>query len=248
VNKIAEAKQKGLSQPVSILMPVCNEADVIEEVIEEWVSEVIQYLPTGSELVFDEAASTDGTREILTRLMQKYPFIRVQFNEKKDGFAAAAIRLYMTARCPLVFFTDSDGQYVAEEFWKLAPYVGEYDIIHGAKIGRQDNFFRKVASAVFNRIARFIFDVGYGDINSAFRIIKTSLAQELIRSCNCMPTLLNAELLLRAEMENQKIKQVRVIHRMREHGVSRGLPPTKFLKESFNAYKGLLKLKSVYKK
>ncbi|MGZ3797730.1 MAG: glycosyltransferase [Pseudobdellovibrionaceae bacterium] len=246
--KNRDEARKILIEPVSILMPVCNEAEVIEEVIEEWVTEVIQYLPKGSELVFDEAASTDGTRDILKRLMEKYSFLRVNFNEKKDGFAAAAVRLYMTARCPLVFFTDSDGQYVAEEFWKLAPHVANFDIVHGAKIGRQDNFFRKVASALFNRIARFIFDISYSDINSAFRIAKTHLIQDLLKNCNCMPTLLNAELLLRAEMENQKIKQIRVIHRMRKHGVSRGLPPAKFLKESWNAYGGLLKLKSYYKK
>ena len=41
-----------LSEPVSILMPVSNEADVIEEVVEEWVREVISHLPAGSELLF----------------------------------------------------------------------------------------------------------------------------------------------------------------------------------------------------
>ena len=47
-------------EPVSILMPVSNEADVIEEVVEEWVWEVIAHLPPGSELLFDEAASTES--------------------------------------------------------------------------------------------------------------------------------------------------------------------------------------------
>ena len=53
-----------ISAPVSILMPVCNEADVIEDVIDEWVRDVFQYLPEGSEFLIDEAASKDGTREI----------------------------------------------------------------------------------------------------------------------------------------------------------------------------------------
>ena len=237
---------RALPAPLSILMPVCNEADVIEQVIDEWVQDVFQYLPAGSEFLFDEAASTDGTREILKRMMEKYPFIRVMFNEEKDGFAAAARRLYREARCPLVFFTDSDGQYVASEFWKLTPYVGKYWIVHGAKIGRQDAFIRKVASAVFNRIARFIFDVHYSDINSAFRIVRRELSDAMLPELECMPTLLNAELLLRAEMENYPIKQVRVIHRHRKHGVSRGLPPMRYPLECLKAYRGLLALKSEY--
>src|SRR5687767_12853364 len=110
-----------ISSPVSILMPICNEADIIEEVITEWVTEVFQYLPPGSEFLFDEAASTDGTREILARLCVKYPYIKVNYNDRKDGFANAARRLYNASVCPLVFFTDSDGQYAPAEFWKLAP-------------------------------------------------------------------------------------------------------------------------------
>ncbi|MEO8370316.1 MAG: glycosyltransferase family 2 protein [Candidatus Solibacter sp.] len=236
-----------LYAPISILMPVCNEAEVLEGVLEEWIQEVIQFLPEGSELVIAEAASTDGTREILAAMSAKYPYIRVLYRDTKEGFAAAARLLYKEARCPLVFFTDSDGQYVPAEFWKLTPFVKEFSIVHGAKIGRQDPFFRKVASALFNRIARFLFDVHYSDINSAFRIMKTETVSELLPQVHCMPTLLNAELLLRAELDNRSIKQVHVIHRRRLKGISRGLPPGQFLKESLAAYKGLCNLKSEYK-
>jgi glycosyltransferase involved in cell wall biosynthesis len=81
--------------PVSILMPVRNEADVIEMVIDEWVNDVFRYLPDGSEILLDDAASTDGTRQILECRCQKYPFLHVRFNERPDGFLAAARRLYI---------------------------------------------------------------------------------------------------------------------------------------------------------
>ncbi len=244
---MTKTKVTPLPGAISILMPVCNEAEVLEDVLEEWVRDVFQYLPSGSELVIDEAGSTDGTREILQGLCQKYAFIRILHHDTKEGFAAAARSLYNEARCPYVFFTDSDGQYVPSEFWKLVPFVGEFSFVHGAKIGRQDPFFRKVASALFNRIARFIFDVHYSDINSAFRIIRTDIVRELVPQLHCMPTLLNAELLLRAELDNRSIKQVHVIHRRRLRGASRGLPARLFLKESLAAYRGLCKLKAEYK-
>lgn len=236
-----------LSEPVSVLMPVCNEAELLEGVIEEWIDVVIRFLPSGSELVIAEAASTDGTREILASLCAKYPYIRVYYRDLKDGFAAAARLLYSEARCPWVFFTDSDGQYVPSEFWKLTPFADNFAIIHGAKIGRQDPFFRKVASAVFNRVARFIFDIHYSDVNSAFRLMRRDVVTELLPSIHCMPTLLNAELLLRAELDNRSIKQVHVIHRKRPSGISRGLPPGRFLAESWAAYRGLLRMKAEYK-
>lgn len=235
-----------LSAPVSILMPVCNEADIIESVIEEWVRDVFRFLPEGSEFLLDEA-STDGTMDVLRRLCGKYPFLKVCHNERADGFAAAARRLYTAARCPLVFFTDSDGQYVASEFWKLAPYVENYSIVHGAKIGRQDTFFRKAASGVFNRLVRFLFDIRHGDVNSAFRIIRREALAELVPQIHCMPTLFNAEMLLRAELNNYSIRQIFILHRRRAHGVSRGLPPHLFIRECFRTLRGLMELKNEFK-
>lgn len=234
-------------QPISIVMPVCNEAAIIEEVIEEWVTEVFQYLPEGSEIFFDEAASTDGTREILKRLQIKYPFIRLNFNPVKEGFAVAAKRLYREAKCPLIFFTDSDGQYPASEFWKLTPFIEGYDIVHGAKITRQDPIYRRIASAVFNWIVRFISDVYYSDINSAFRIVKKEVLEVILPKLGAMPTLLNAELLLRAEFENYQIKQVFIRHRKRRHGKSRGLPASGFLRDCIKAFRGVHAIKSDYK-
>ena len=240
--------ERKINLPVSILMPVCNEADVIEDVIEEWVRDVFDYLPKGSEFLFDEAASTDGTREILSRMCVKYSFIKVLYNERKDGFANAARRLYKTARCPLIFFTDSDGQYIAADFWKLAIHIGKYDLIHGAKIGRKDIITRRFFSALFNKTASSLFEVHYLDINSAFRLIKADVVTDLLDKLTSMPTLLNAEFLLRCELENYQIKQVYVLHRARQFGVSRGLPPMRYLMEGFKAIKGLADIKSSYRR
>ena len=63
---------KSINKPVYILMPVCNEADIIESVIDEWLNDVFQYLPEGSEFIFDDGASTDGTFDIISNYSKKY--------------------------------------------------------------------------------------------------------------------------------------------------------------------------------
>ncbi len=236
-----------LEFPVSILMPVCNEAEVIEHVLQEWVDDVLVHLPEGSELILEDGNSTDGTIEIIQKLATKYPFIRLLRRPDRDGFSNAARRLYNEARCPLIFFTDSDGQYVASEFWKLAPYSKTYDLIHGAKIGRKDPAFRRYASAVFNKIAWFLFGIPYLDINSAFRLMRAEVISRTLPPSHCMPTLLNAELLLRAEFENFTIKQIHVLHRMRRVGTSRGLPSHRFVLDSLLALRGLWKIRESYR-
>ncbi len=239
--------ERTVPEPVSILMPVCNEAEIIEDVIEEWVQDVFRYLPEGSEFLFDDGASTDGTREILGRMCEKYPFIRVRYSDRKEGFAAAARRLYSEARCPLIFFTDSDGQYVAADFWKLAKHVPTYDFVHGAKIGRKDPLGRRLFSGIFNKASGFLMSIYYVDINSAFRLMKAEVVRDVLPKVTCMPTLLNAEFLLRTELENYQIKQVYVLHRRREFGSSRGLPLHRYLVEGVRAVLGLFCIKVSYR-
>lgn len=228
-------------------MPVCNEADIIEDVVEEWIQEVMIHLPQGSELLFDDASS-DETYEILLNLAQKYPFIKIYHQDRKDGFFKAAIRLYRAASCPLIFFTDSDGQYVPSEFWKLVPYIQDYDVVHGAKSNRQDAFHRVFASFCFNQIAKLLFGYSYPDINSAFRLMHRSVIEQLLSTIKHMPTLINAELLLRSRIEGYSIKALWVEHRKRKYGVSRGLPLKTFAIESFRAYQGLVKIKLEYRR
>jgi glycosyltransferase involved in cell wall biosynthesis len=236
--------ERSLPKPISILMPICNEADIIQDVIAEWHADVMQYAPLGSEMVFDDGASTDGTREMLAELAQtSYPFIRV-IHSARDGFAAAARRLYSAASCPLVFFTDSDGQYVPAEFWKLVPHLDRFDLVHGAKVNRQDPVVRRVASACFNGIAEWGFHAGIADVNSAFRLMSRALVDDLLPRIQCMPTLFNAEMLLRAAHSGYRVKQVDVAHRPRQFGVSRGLPPVRFARECYMAYRGLGELRS----
>jgi glycosyltransferase involved in cell wall biosynthesis len=233
---------KQLPEPLSVLMPVCNEAAIIEDVVAEWDTEVFQFLPAGSELIFDDGDSRDGTLEKLEQLRTRNPYIRILYS-KRDGFAAAARRLYTEARCPLVFFTDSDGQYVPGEFWKVAEHIDRFDLVHGAKIDRQDPLYRCFASRCFNRISSSMFGVGIKDINSAFRILRKTLVEELLPQIHCMPTLFNAELLLRALARGYAVKEVSVIHRPRKHGNSRGLPPRSFGRECWRAYRGLVDLR-----
>lgn len=247
------------TQAVSIVMPVCNEADIIEQVIQEWYENVIQFLPTGSELLFDEAGSTDETKSILERLSQQHSFIRVIYNDHRDGFGNSAKRLYRESKCPLTFFTDSDGQYVPSEFWKLTPFISDFDIVHGAKISRKDPLYRKIASVIFNGISKILFNsknlrlqgpnypVQLLDINSAFRIVKRPVIDVILPKLKHLPTLVNAEFLIRLRLENFQIKQVQVEHRPRSHGQSRALPSYLFFWECIQAFRGLLSLRKEYR-
>jgi glycosyltransferase involved in cell wall biosynthesis len=230
-----------LVEPVSILMPVCNEADVIEEVVEEWRRDVICYLPAGSQLIIEDC-SNDGTEKILTQLGKKYEFLKVYF-APRDGFFNSALRLYRYAQTPLVFFTDSDGQYVAADFWKVAAYIDNHDMVHGWKQDRKDPGYRIRASGIYNIIARLMFSSRAQDVNSAFRLMRKPMLNVVLGQITRLKMLPNSELYLRAEASGFRILNVPVSHQDRKYGKSRSLPASRFVKECWRAFFGLVQLR-----
>jgi len=235
-----------LVHPVSVLMPIFNERDVVEVVVEEWAREVFSFLPQGSEMLFDDA-SDDGTFELLEQLKLRYPFIRVN-RAARDGFDRASKRLYGMAKCRLVFFTDSDGQYLPADFWKVARLMGHLpqggpDMVHGYKLNRHDPFYRIIGSAIFNKMVKLVIGSNGHDINSAFRLIRKELVDEQVPKLRHVPMLLNSELYIRIEKAGYRIVDVPITHRSRPVGESRSLPLKSFLKHGLRAARGVLALR-----
>lgn len=247
-NRSMGVLHKEIPEPVSVLMPVCNEVEGLESVLAELIEVVYRYLPQGSEILIEEGGSTDGTRELLEELTVRWPFLNVEYRPTKEGFAHAARSLYRKAKCPFVFFLDSDGQCVASEFWRLAPCIEDSDFVFGVKKIHYDPFLRRCASRVFNGLARLIFSFRYSDINFGFRLCRKDALLKCLDECRIMTTLLNAELAIIAALKGYRIHEVPVHHRPRIYGISRGLVPGSLLRESWCAFWGLLKLHRQFRK
>lgn len=232
-----------LPQPVSLLLPVCDEVEGIESVLAELVEVVFRHLPEGSEFLIEESGSKDGTKELLEQLQQRWPFLNVVYNERREGFGAAARALYRRARCPWVFFSDSDGQCVASEFWSLAAAMPGNDFVLGVKRVRYDPLLRRVTSRVFNGIARALFAVPGHDINFGFRLARRDALLDCLERCSELPTLLNAEVTIYAHALGYRIQPVRVHHRPRIFGLSRGLTPGSVPANSWKAFQGLVRIR-----
>jgi dolichol-phosphate mannosyltransferase len=227
-----------------MLLPVCNEVEGIESVLAELVEVVYRYLPEGSEFLIEEGGSTDGTKELLVELQQRWPFLKILFKPEKEGFSAAARSLYERASCPLVFFTDSDGQCVASEFWRLAGHAAGNDFVLGIKQIRYDPLMRRLSSRVFNLLARRLCGAAMEDINFGFRLARREALLDCLSRCREMPTLVNAEMTIYAHSLEYRVQGVRVHHRPRIFGASRGLQPGSLFRESIAAFLGLLRIRA----
>jgi glycosyltransferase involved in cell wall biosynthesis len=210
-------------KPVSALLLVYNEAEVIEDVARGIYHEVVQKIP-GSEFVIAEDGSTDGTKEILKRIVPGMPGARLVQGEARKGYTRAYKDALRACRNELIFFSDSSGKHDPRDFWKLAEKIESYDMVIGCKAERQDPFYRVAMSRVFNALVSKYFGYRFRDINSGFRLMKKAAIQKVLDESWYMKHLINFEFTLRVRAHGFQIVEVPVAHRQRVHGPSRGLP------------------------
>src|SRR2546430_2594154 len=96
---------------VSIVMPAWNEAEIIEECVSEWYTEVISKIP-GSELIVVDDCSTDSTGTIVNAIGRQLPAIRCIRPESNGGHGRALRVGFDKVTQPFVFQTDSDRQHL----------------------------------------------------------------------------------------------------------------------------------------
>jgi dolichol-phosphate mannosyltransferase len=230
-------------ETVTICMPVLNEIDVIQSVLPDWM-EICRQLPKGSYVLIEDGGSTDGTLEYLWKIAEKNSLLKIIEKPYPEGFGVAAKSLLLNSRGHWVFFTDSDGQYVAEDFWSIWKRRENFSIIRGMKLGRQDPILRRLTSFIWNKLVRILFELPMSDINSAFFLVKNSDLKVVLNSVNHLPTMVVSELMIHSYLSNLEIKNVYINHMPRKVGKSRGVPPFKLISISFKQLKGLFDIKA----
>lgn len=212
-------------QNISVVIPVYNEADVIESVIRGFYEQVIRKMANAS-LIIAEDGSTDGTKEILARLQNELGFILISGVERK-GYTRAFKDALAVAKTPWVFFSDSDGQHDPADVFKMIENADGVDIVSGFKNPRRDPAHRLILSAVYNFLIGLIFGLHLKDIDSGFKLIRQEVIVNVLPRVIKMEYCVMSEFLLRAYLMGYKIKEVPVTHYPRKSGTTAIFHPKK---------------------
>src|SRR5262245_47346370 len=102
---------------LSIVMPVFNEETIISRVVEDYAKILENF--QSKEFIIVNDCSTDGTPQILDRLAGVYPYLNVVHSPKNQGHGPSLMHAYRMSKGDYVFHSDSDNQFVAEDFWLL---------------------------------------------------------------------------------------------------------------------------------
>ncbi|MBI4049946.1 MAG: glycosyltransferase family 2 protein [Candidatus Doudnabacteria bacterium] len=212
-------------KPISLILVVHQEAETLERVITDFYGKVIAKIP-GSEFIICEDGSTDGTKEILTRLRGPYG-LTLDMREGKRGYTRAMRDGFALAKNPVIFFSDSDGQHDPNDFWKMYPLLESADMVIGWKTDRKDVWYRLLLTRVFNFLIRVYFRSRLHDINCGFRLMKKAVVDFILQKEWRLRHCINAEFTVKAAAAGFKITETPVAHSWRAVGESRGLPVKK---------------------
>jgi dolichol-phosphate mannosyltransferase len=157
---------------LSVAAPAYNEAAGIEAVLTNW-HDFLSAQPLASfEIVICDDGSTDGTGDILDRLSQSWPQLRVLHFAKNQGAAAALNAAIAATQGDWVLLTDSDGQFAIENL----PDMVEALRRSGAKaaIGirrKKDAAFAQFGSWASGLVCNLLHGSRMRDFNSAFKLV-----------------------------------------------------------------------------
>ena len=224
---------------VSLVIPMFNEEENIEHAIACAVDALGRHAG-GFEIVVVNDASTDRSAEIVRRLSEADPRIRLvehEVNRKlgatiRTGFAAARMDLVLYMDADLPFDPDTVGRAIS------AMTVTRADLVAGYRLDRTtEGFKRTVYSYLYNSLIGLLFGWPHRDINFSFKLMRREVLEAVeLRSEG---SLIDAELIVKAKNLGFVIQQLGLDYFPRTRGRSTLSSPAvivKILRELVTLY------------
>ena len=171
-----------MAQTLSIVIPIYNEADHLEEVLRQ-----IEAVEIGleKELILVDDCSTDGTREILEKLQNSEENdSKIFYHEINRGKGATLRTGFEHITGDITLIQDADLEYDPQDYPKLLePILNETaDVVYGSRFmeGRQEGLLR---SYLANRFLTFLSNLVNGtkitDMETCYKVMKSDILKDI---------------------------------------------------------------------
>lgn len=153
---------------ISIVLPVHNEYDNLETLLKEWDNELKNIFTIKYEFVIVEDGSTDGTKELIVKLENKYP-VKNLSSYKKRGYSKAVLEGIKASNGKYILCTDSDNQIKVQSLIENINQLPGKDIfLFGNRSPRNDPTNRIIYSKLFKILHDLLFSSKLSDPSCPF--------------------------------------------------------------------------------
>jgi glycosyltransferase involved in cell wall biosynthesis len=163
---------------LSVVMPVYNERDTIDEIVARVLA-----IPMRVELVVVDDCSTDGTRALLGELQKQHGFTLL-LQPRNQGKGAALRRGFAAVTGDIVAIQDADLEYSPEEIPSLAQLIieGRADVVYGSRfLGRHRVFLftHYLGNQVLTLIANILYNTMLTDMETCYKVMRREVLNGL---------------------------------------------------------------------
>ncbi|HEY2937642.1 MAG TPA: glycosyltransferase family 2 protein [Gaiellaceae bacterium] len=167
---------------VSVVVTVLNEERSLEDLYRRTVA-ALEPSSGSFELIFVDDGSTDGSFELLRRLHQEDPRVRVVRFKRNFGQHPAMHAGLARARGEIVVTMDGDLQNAPEDIPRLVAAVeAGADVASGRRAARHDSWGRTLPSLLINGMLRRFTGVVISDFGCAFNAYRRTAVEPMLGS------------------------------------------------------------------
>jgi len=176
INEAAPSSD-GYALDVSIILPVYNEAEHLEQEVTR-VRTAMDSSPYSYEIIVVDDGSSDNSADVASRI----PAIRFVHFLQNRGSGSARKAGTKAARGRVTVWTDVDMTYPNDTIPQLVKELDGYDQVVGARTTEEGTVkaLRVPAKWLIRKLASFLTGTKIPDLNSGFRAFRTDVARQYL--------------------------------------------------------------------
>ncbi|NOY10603.1 MAG: flippase-like domain-containing protein [Archaeoglobi archaeon] len=207
---------------LSVIIPAHNEAKRLERSVET-LARYLQENFDEFEIIIAEDGSTDGTDEIARKLAEKYEFVTHLHSDERLGKGRAVFEGIKRARYPIVIYMDADLSTDISHIKDLIRAIESgYDIAIGSRLVKGSEterpVFREFPSRIYNLLVRALLGSKVRDHQCGFKAFKRDVVLRLGERVRDNHWFWDTELLVLAQREGLRVKEIPVRWRHSDDG------------------------------
>ena len=162
---------------LSVVIPAYNEQQSIATVLDK-----LKATLDDGEQSYEVIVVDDGSTDNTAKIVQQKGGVRLIQHPYNRGYGAALKTGILNASGDTILTIDADGTYQAKDIPKLLQQADGYDMIVGARTGKEVKvpLHRKPAKWFLTKLANYLSGANIPDLNSGMRIFKKANIEKFL--------------------------------------------------------------------